>query len=46
MAEVPDGMGFATAAKKAFPKWKFNPMMKDGVPIAAPAHIRVLFKLN
>jgi protein TonB len=46
VAEVPDGVGFAAAAKKAFPKWKFKPMMKDGVPVAAPAHIRVLFRLN
>jgi periplasmic protein TonB len=46
VAEVPDGIGFASAAKKAFPKWRFNPMMKDGHPVAAPAHIRVSFKLN
>ncbi|HEX4504872.1 MAG TPA: energy transducer TonB [Alphaproteobacteria bacterium] len=44
--EVPDGVGFAAAAKKAFPSWKFTPMMKDGHPIAAPAHIRVTFKLS
>ena len=46
VAEVPDGIGFAAAAKKAFPKWRFAPMTKDGHPIAAPAHIRVTFKLN
>jgi TonB family protein len=46
VAEVPDGVGFATAAKKAFPMWKFRPMMKDGHPVAAPAHIRVTFKLS
>jgi TonB family protein len=46
VAEVPDGIGFAAAAKKAFPKWRFNPMMKDGHPVAAPARIRVSFKLN
>jgi len=45
VAEVPDGIGFATAAKKAFPKWRFKPMLKDGVPVAAPARIRVSFKL-
>ena len=45
VAEVPDGIGFAEAAKKAFPKWRFKPMMKDGHPVAAPAHIRVSFKL-
>jgi TonB family protein len=46
VAEVPDGVGFAAAAKKAFPKWRFTPMMKDGHPVAAPAHIRVSFKLS
>lgn len=46
IAEVPDGIGFAAAAKKAFPKWRFNPMMKDGVPVATPARIRVSFKLS
>jgi protein TonB len=46
VAEVPDGYGFAAAAEKAFPKWRFNPMMKDGEPIAAPARIRVTFKLQ
>jgi TonB family protein len=46
VAEVPDGVGFAAAAKKAFPQWRFHPMMKDGHPIAAPAHIRVTFKLQ
>ena len=46
VTEVPDGVGFAAAAKKAFPKWRFNPMMKDGHPVAAPARIRVSFKLT
>jgi protein TonB len=46
VAEVPDGVGFARAAKKAFPQWRFSPMMKDGHPVAAPAHIRVSFKLS
>jgi protein TonB len=46
VAEVPDGMGFAAAAKKAFPKWRFKPMTKDGVAVAAPARIRVSFKLS
>jgi len=46
VAEIPDNLGFAAAAKKAFPKWKFKPMLKDGVPIAAPARIRVSFKLS
>jgi TonB family protein len=46
VAEVPDGYGFAAAAKKAFSKWRFEPMTKDGHPVAAPAHIRVTFKLQ
>ena len=46
IAEVPDGVGFAAAAKKAFPNWRFTPMKKDGQPVAAPARIRVTFKLN
>jgi len=46
VAEVPDGIGFAAAAKKAFPKWRFTPMMKDGHPVAAPARIRVSFKMS
>jgi periplasmic protein TonB len=44
--EVPDGYGFATAAKKAFPKWRFDPKLVDGKPVAAPAQIRVSFKLQ
>ena len=46
VAEVPDGIGFAAAAKKAFPNWRFKPMLKAGRPIAAPAHIRVSFWLS
>lgn len=45
-AEVPDGYGFAASAKKAFPHWRFKPQLVDGKPVAAPAHIRVVFKLN
>jgi protein TonB len=44
--EVPDGYGFATAAKKAFPKWRFEPKLVDGKPVAAPAQIRVSFQLK
>jgi TonB family protein len=44
--EVPDGYGFATAAKKAFPKWRFDPKLVDGKPVDAPAQIRVTFQLN
>ena len=46
VAEVPDHLGFAAAARKAFPHWKFKPMMKDGRPVAAPARYRITFKLN
>jgi protein TonB len=46
VAEVPDGYGFAAAAKKAFPKWRFKPQLVDGKPVAAAAHIRVTFKLS
>ncbi len=46
IAEVPDGYGFATAAKKAFPKWRFAPKLVDGKPVAAPATIRITFKLQ
>src|SRR5262249_29937283 len=46
VSELPPGYGFAAAAMKAFAKWRFTPMMKDGQPIAAPAHIRVSFKLQ
>jgi periplasmic protein TonB len=44
--EVPDGYGFATAAKRAFPKWRFDPKLVDGKPVAAPAQIRVTFQLK
>jgi protein TonB len=46
IAEVPDGYGFATAAKKAFPKWRFDPKLVDGKPVAAQAQIRVTFQLK
>ncbi|MDB5396607.1 MAG: tonB [Rhodospirillales bacterium] len=45
IAEVPDGYGFAAAARKAFPKWRFAPKLVNGKPVAAPAQIRVTFKL-
>lgn len=44
--EVPDGYGFAAAAKKAFPKWRFDPKLVDGKPVPAPARIRVSFQLQ
>ena len=42
----PDGYGFAASAKRAFPHWRFKPQLVDGKPVAAPARIRVTFKLN
>ena len=45
-AEVPDGYGFAAAAKKAFPKWRFEPRLVNGKPVAWPASIRISFKLQ
>jgi len=44
--EVPQGYGFATAARKAFPTWKFEPKTMNGVAIAALARIRVSFELR
>lgn len=46
IAEVPDGYGFAAAAKKAFPKWRFEPKLVNGQAVAVPAQIRVTFKLQ
>ena len=45
-SEVPDGYGFAAAAKKAFPKWRFEPRLVNGKPVAWPASIRISFKLQ
>jgi TonB family protein len=44
--EAPGGYGFATAAKKAFPKWRFDPKLVNGKPVDAPAQIRVSFQLQ
>jgi protein TonB len=46
IAEAPSGYGFAAAAMKAFPKWRFEPKLVDGKPVAAPAQIRVTFQLK
>jgi TonB family protein len=46
VAEVPEGLGFAAAARKAFPTWKFAPKYVDGRPVAAPAQIRIKFELK
>jgi protein TonB len=44
--EVPSGYGFAAAAEKAFPKWRFEPKLVDGKPVPAPARYRVSFLLK
>jgi TonB family protein len=46
IAEAPTGYGFAAAAMKAFPKWRFEPKLIEGKPVAAPAQIRVTFQLK
>jgi len=46
IAEMPQGYGFAAAARKGFQTWKFQPKIVDGTAIAAPARIRVSFKLK
>jgi TonB family protein len=44
--EVPEGYGFATAARKAFSTWKFEPKTVGGRPVAAAAQIRISFQLH
>ncbi|HTJ63742.1 MAG TPA: TonB family protein [Alphaproteobacteria bacterium] len=44
--EVPAGYGFAAAAAKAFPSWKFQPKSVDGKPVATLARYRVTFQLK
>lgn len=46
IAENPAGYGFAAAARKAFPRWRFHPKLVDGHPVAAPATIRISFQLR
>jgi protein TonB len=46
IAETPSGYGFAAAAEKAFAKWRFEPKLMDGKPVAAPARYRVSFQLK
>ena len=46
IAETPTGYGFAAAALKAFATWRFEPKRIDGKAVAAPAQIRVSFKLK
>jgi protein TonB len=44
-AEVPEGYGFANAALKVFPKWKFKPEEIDGKAVPTQAFYRFSFKL-
>jgi len=44
-AEVPEGYGFANAAEKVFPKWKFAPELENGKPVPTQAFYRFSFKL-
>ena len=46
VAEVPEGYGFASAAQKVFPRWKFEPKTVNGKAVPAPARIRVTFRLQ
>ena len=45
IAEVPEGYGFAGAALKVFPKWKFQPKEVNGKAVPAPARYRFSFRL-
>jgi protein TonB len=44
--EVPTGFGFAAAAQKVFPSWKFQAKEVNGQAVASPARIRISFKLS
>jgi protein TonB len=46
VTETPAGFGFAAAAEKAFAKWRFQPKLVNGVPVAARARYRVSFQLK
>jgi protein TonB len=45
-AEVPEGYGFAAAAQRVFPKWKFKPEVVDGKPVPTQAYYRFSFKIK
>jgi protein TonB len=45
-AEVPEGYGFASAAQKVFPRWKFAPEMVNGKAVPTKAFYRFSFKLQ
>ncbi len=45
--ESPEGYQFASAAKRAFERWTFQPGTKDGKPVDSPGRTyRVTFKLK
>ena len=46
IGETPQGYGFAAAALKALPGWRFDARLVDGKPVDAPARIRVSFVLK
>jgi TonB family protein len=45
-AEMPEAFGFADAAIKVFPKWKFTPQTVDGATVPTKAYYRFSFKLR
>ncbi len=45
-AEEPTGYGFADSAMKAFPRWRFQPAVADGKPVATKAFYRFTFKVQ
>jgi protein TonB len=44
--EVPTDLGFAEAALRVFPHWKFPPKMVNGVAVAVPAKYRFTYILQ
>ena len=46
IAEEPKGYGFADSAMKVFPRWRFQPEIVDGKPVATQAFYRFSFKIQ
>jgi len=44
--EMPEAYGFADAAVKVFPKWKFTPATVNGATVPTKAYYRFSFKLH
>ena len=44
-AEVPK-LGFEDSVSKALEKWRFQPVLLDGKPVAVPFEVKVEFKLS